>query len=72
MVNVTVTNYTDVYSYSKEILWTTYGLGIFLTLRCVIKGTGSRSSQADAEHSTPEFSTILRITRDVPPGLQNG
>lgn len=65
MVNVTVTNYTDVYSYSKEILWTAYGLGIFLTLLCVINGIIAFIANGRRTFDT-KFSTILRTTRDVP------
>lgn len=64
-VNVTVSNYTDVYSYSKEILWTAYGLGIFLTLLCVLNGIIAFIANGRRTFDT-KFSTILRTTRDVP------
>lgn len=64
MVNVTVTNYIDVYSYSKEILWTAYGLGIFLTLLCAINGIIAFIENWRRTFDT-NFSTILRTARDV-------
>lgn len=66
MVNVTVTNYTNVYSYPKETLWTAYKIGIFLTLLCVINGSGAIIRKWGTEHSIPIFPTILRTTGDVP------
>lgn len=64
-VNVTVTTFTNVYSYSKNVLWTAYGLAIFFTLLCVSNGTLAFISSGGRTYET-KFSTILRTTRDVP------
>jgi hypothetical protein len=64
-VNVTVTTFTNVYSYSKNLLWTAYGLAIFFTLLCVSNGILAFISSGRGTYET-KFSTILRTTRDVP------
>lgn len=64
-VNVTVTTFTNVYSYSKNVLWTAYGLAISFTLLCVSNGILAFISSGGRTFET-KFSTILRTTRDVP------
>ncbi|KAI7975114.1 hypothetical protein EIK77_002137 [Talaromyces pinophilus] len=64
-VNVTVTTFSNVYSYSKNVLWTTYGLAISFTLLCVSNGILAFISSGGRTYET-KFSTILRTTRDVP------
>ncbi|OKL59585.1 hypothetical protein UA08_05353 [Talaromyces atroroseus] len=64
-VNVTVTSSMNVYLYSKGVLWTAYGLGIFFTLLCVVSGVLAFIANGERTYNT-KFSTILRTTRDAP------
>ncbi|KUL85145.1 hypothetical protein ZTR_06230 [Talaromyces verruculosus] len=64
-INVTVTTFANVYSYSKNVLWTAYGLAISFTLLCVSNGILAFISSGGRTYET-KFSTILRTTRDVP------
>lgn len=64
-VNVTITTFTNVYSYSRKVLWTAYGLAISFTLLCVGNGILAFISSGRRTYES-KFSTILRTTRDVP------
>lgn len=62
-VNITVSNWSDVYTYSKPILWTAYGIALGFTLLSTCLGIIAHFTNNGSY--TTKFSTILRTTQQA-------
>lgn len=59
--NVTITSYRNIYTYSRPILWVTYGIALGVSVMSVIAGVLVFLASQGTYSS--KFSTILRVSQ---------